>query len=88
MNKKLALLTCLILASFPAMAEIMPCEKLKAEIDGKLQAKGIKSYTLEIVASDSAANPSTEASDTSASSKGKVVGTCDGGTKKIIYTRN
>ena len=85
---KLVLLTCLTLASFPVMAEKLPCEKLKAEIDGKLQAKGVKSYTLEIVASDSATNPTTEASDASASSKGKVVGTCDGGTKKIIYTRN
>lgn len=88
MNKKSALLTCLILASFPAMAEVMSCDKLKAEIDGKLQAKGVKSYTLEIVASDSTAKPTAEASDASASSKGKEVGTCDGGTKKIIYTRN
>ncbi len=46
----------------------------KSEIDAKLQAKGVKSYTLEIVASADVKDE-------------KVVGTCDGGTKKIIYKR-
>jgi hypothetical protein len=51
-----------------------PCEELKDEITKKLDAKGVKGYTLEIVAKDKDA-------------EGKVVGTCEGGTKKIIYTR-
>jgi hypothetical protein len=34
----------------------------------------VKGYTLEIVAKDKDA-------------EGKIVGTCDGGTKKIIYNR-
>ncbi|HYA20458.1 MAG TPA: DUF1161 domain-containing protein [Burkholderiales bacterium] len=51
-----------------------PCEELKAEIDAKLQAKGVPAYTLEIV-------PNEEVGDK------KVVGSCDGGTKKITYTR-
>jgi len=51
-----------------------PCEELKDEITKKLDAKGVKGYTLEIVAKDKDA-------------EGKVVGTCDGGTKKIIYTK-
>ena len=51
-----------------------PCEELKDEITKKLDAKGVKGYTLEIVAKDKDA-------------EGKVVGTCDGGTKKIIYNR-
>lgn len=51
-----------------------PCEELKTEIAKKLDDKGVKSYTLDIVAKDQDA-------------EGKVVGTCEGGTKKIIYRR-
>ncbi len=51
-----------------------PCDELKGEIDAKLQAKGVKSYTLEIVANDAAKDQ-------------KVVGSCEGGAKKIVYTR-
>jgi len=50
------------------------CEELKTEIAAKLDAKGVKSYTLEIVAKDQDA-------------EGKVVGTCGGGTKKIVYRK-
>ncbi len=50
------------------------CEELKTEIAAKLDAKGVKSYTLDIVAKDADAD-------------GKVVGTCEGGTKKIVYKR-
>ncbi len=51
-----------------------PCEELKDEITKKLDAKGVKGYTLEIVAKDKDA-------------EGKTIGTCDGDTKKIIYNR-
>jgi hypothetical protein len=51
-----------------------PCEELKTEIATKLDAKGVKSYTLEIVAQDKDA-------------EGKVVGMCEGGMKKIVYRR-
>jgi len=50
------------------------CEDLKTEIAGKLDAKGVKGYTLDIVAKDQDAD-------------GKVVGTCEGGTKKIVYKK-
>ena len=50
------------------------CEDLKSEIAAKLDAKGVKSYTLEIVAKDQETD-------------GKVVGSCDGGTKKIVYRK-
>ena len=60
-------------AQAPAQAA-KPCEELKDEISKKLDAKGVKGYTLEIVAKDK-------------DSEGKVVGTCDGDTKKIIYTK-
>ena len=52
-----------------------PCDDLKSEIAAKLDAKGVKSYSLDIVPKDQNA-------------EGKVVGTCEGGTKKIMYRRN
>ena len=51
-----------------------PCEELKSEIATKLDAKGVKSYSLEIVPKDQDV-------------EGKVVGGCEGGTKKIVYRR-
>jgi Protein of unknown function (DUF1161) len=51
-----------------------PCEELKSEIATKLDAKGVKGYSLEIVGKDQDA-------------EGKTVGTCEGGTKKIVYSR-
>jgi hypothetical protein len=51
-----------------------PCEELKAEIDAKLQQKGVKTYALDIVPNETVKDE-------------KVVGSCDGGTKKITYKR-
>ncbi len=51
-----------------------PCEELKAEIAKKLEANQVKSYSLEIIAKDKDA-------------EGKVVGTCEGGSKKIVYQK-
>jgi hypothetical protein len=50
------------------------CEDLKAEIGDKLDAKGVKNYSLRIVNAVDAG-------------EGKVVGSCDGGTKNILYAR-
>ena len=73
--KLLAAIGVLLFVSVPAHAQAAkPCEELKDEITKKLDAKGAKGYTLEIVAKDQDA-------------EGKVVGTCDGGTKKIVYTK-
>ena len=51
------------------------CEELKTEIAAKLDAKGVKGYSLDVAAKDA------DAAD------GKVVGTCEGGTKKIVYKK-
>jgi uncharacterized protein DUF1161 len=51
-----------------------PCEDLKAEIAKKLEAKGVTSYTLDVV-------------DKGKEDDGKVVGGCDGATKSIVYSR-
>jgi hypothetical protein len=59
-----------------AFADPKPCEELKQEIEVKIQAAGVTSYTLEIV-------PNAEVKD-----QNMVVGSCENGTKKIIYQRN
>jgi hypothetical protein len=71
--KKLMVVVILLMMASPAFAK-KSCEELKSEIEAKLQAKGVKSYSLEIV-------PNENIKD------GKVVGSCDGGTKKIVYKR-
>ena len=87
--RHLILVAFLSVFSVPAMAS---CDALKEQIDAKLQAKGVKSYTLEIQPAQGAGKEAAAASGVSAApaaqaSKGKVVGTCDGGTKEILYTR-
>ena len=62
------------LAALPAFAGT-PCDELKAKIEATLEKKGVKNYTLDVV----------DAKDTR---EGRVVGTCDGNTRKIIYTRS
>ena len=75
MNKwPLALLLGLLAGA--AVSEPKPCEELRAEIEVKIQAAGVASYTLEIVPNDEDQDPN------------MIVGSCDGGTKKIIYQRN
>jgi hypothetical protein len=69
----LALASTLLCSSFAAQAA-KPCEELKSEIAAKLDAKGVKNYTLDIVTSDQVADK-------------KVIGSCEGGTKKIVYQR-
>jgi Protein of unknown function (DUF1161) len=51
------------------------CEALRAQIEGKIKAAGVASFTVTVV-------------DTTASAAGKVVGSCDKGAKKIIYVQN
>ena len=68
----------LLMSSF-SIAQTAPtarksCEDLKAEITKKLEAKAVTSYSLDVV-------------DKGKEGDGKVVGSCDGGTKSIVYTR-
>jgi hypothetical protein len=70
---------CLVLVaafcSTAALAEIKPCEELKGEIEAKLKAKGVEGYTLEIIPKDQVKDQ-------------KIIGSCEGGSKKISYSRN
>jgi hypothetical protein len=61
-------------APAPAASARKSCDDLKSEIGAKLDAKGVKGYTLSIVTPE-------EAKD------GKVVGSCDGGKQRIVYKR-
>lgn len=74
--KRIAATLVLCALSASVFAAPKPCEELKAEIEAKIQAQNVSSYTLEIVSNDEAKDPS------------MVVGTCDNGTKKIIYQKN
>ena len=74
--KRFALTVICCALATQALAAPKPCEELKAEIEAKIQARGVSSYTLEIV-------PNSEVHD-----QNMVVGSCEGGTKKIIYQKN
>lgn len=51
-----------------------PCDELRQEIADRLDAKGVLHYELTVVTRDAA--------DTR-----KTVGTCNGGTERIVYER-
>lgn len=54
--------------SYPAWAA-KSCEELKAEIEARLQAKGVAAYALEIVSAEVVKDA-------------QIVGSCEGGIKK------
>lgn len=73
-HRLLAVSLSLMSVSTMTQAGGKACEELKAEIAAKLDAKGVKAYSLEILSADAAGD-------------GKEVARCEGGTKKIVYTR-
>lgn len=72
--KKIILALGLLTMAGMAFADGKSCEELKAEIAAKLDAKGVSGYSLEIV-------------DKGTASGGQVVGTCEKGSKEIVYKR-
>jgi uncharacterized protein DUF1161 len=70
----LAIAAVLFVPAYSYAQGAKPCEELKSEIAAKLDAKGVKGYSLEIVPKDQDAD-------------GQVVGTCEGATKKIVYKK-
>ena len=58
----------------PAWAQKKSCDELKSEIEAKIKKNGVEKFSLDVV-------------DKDAQSDGKVVGTCDGGAKKIVYKK-
>ena len=60
--------------SGPALAQKKDCGELKGEIESKIKKNGVEKFSLDVVDADKQA-------------EGKVVGTCDGGAKKIVYKK-
>lgn len=64
----------LLLLAQAAHAAPKPCDELKAEIAAKLDEKGVKGYEITAVENDKVGDAT-------------VIGSCDGGTKKLTYVR-
>jgi hypothetical protein len=65
--------------AFVALLHALPshavsCEDLRVEVESKIRGTGVTLFTVSVV-------------EASASAPGKVVGTCDRGGKKLIYTQ-
>ena len=75
MKVLIAIVASLLIVA-PALAQRKDCGELKAEIDEKIKKNGVKEFTTTIV-------PNEEVKE----GMGAVVGSCDGGTKKIVYKR-
>ncbi|WP_422018409.1 DUF1161 domain-containing protein [Roseateles sp.] len=73
MSKSL-LVALLSLSCCAAFAASKPCDELKAEIAARLDEKGVKGYEITAVENDQVGDA-------------KVIGSCDGGTKKLTYVR-
>jgi hypothetical protein len=75
MKALLAVVAALLIAT-PALAQRKDCGELKTEIEGKIKANGVKEFTLDVVPTEKVKE-----------GDGKVVGSCEGGTQKIVYKR-
>ena len=71
--KTLAVLLSFSLACGTALAA-KPCDELKTEIAAKLDAAKVAGYTLNVVEADKVG-------------EGKIVGSCEHGSKKIVYEK-
>lgn len=50
------------------------CDELRAEVEAKIRGGGVAQFNVSVV-------------DASASSPGRIVGTCERGAKKLLYTQ-
>jgi Protein of unknown function (DUF1161) len=72
MTRTAMALATLTLLSSASFAET--CDTIRAQIDAKVRAAGVQQFTLTTV-------------DAGAKVAGKVVGSCDLGTKQIVYSQ-
>ncbi|KPA89744.1 Protein of unknown function (DUF1161) [Pseudomonas asplenii] len=75
--KKLILALGLLSIAGTTLAAGKPCDELEREIKDKLESKGVHGYSLQIL--DRATGEK--------GADGKVVATCEAGTKVITYKR-
>lgn len=71
---RLTSLAALLVLAGAATAQAADCESLRAGIDARIKATGVSDHKLTIV-------------DANAVTAARVVGRCDLGTKKILYSR-
>lgn len=71
---RLALLTAAALFAAPAAQADMSCDALVEKIKGQLKNQGVDSYALGIVPAEAVRDRT-------------VVGSCDNGTRRIVYRR-
>ena len=72
MHRSIAVAIALLLAGSFSHGQQNNCGTIRAQIEAKIRGSGVASFSLQIVEAD-------------VKSAGKVVGTCDLGTKKIVY---
>jgi hypothetical protein len=72
--KNVLLAVGLMMMAGSAVAAGKPCAQLQAEIDAKIKANGASGYSLEVV-------------ERGTNASGEVVGTCEGGTRQIVYRK-
>jgi len=65
----------LALAGATAMAAPSTCDALREQIEAKIRAAGVAQFSVTVI-------------DAAASAPGKVVGTCERGTRRIVYHRH
>jgi hypothetical protein len=72
MSKHAILLTLLLAGTASAAST---CEELRTQIEAKIRANGVASFSVGVV-------------DAGASAPGRVVGSCDRGARKIVYVQH
>lgn len=73
--KKYILTSSLMFMAFSASAGVLSCDDLKAKIEKKVTAKGVKEYGMTIVTKDTKI-------------AGRVLGTCEKGSMKIVHEKS
>jgi hypothetical protein len=73
--KRAILTISLLFMAFSASAGVLSCDDLKAKIEKKVAGKGVKDYPMVVVSKDTQI-------------KGRVLGSCDKGTMKIIHQKS
>jgi hypothetical protein len=56
-------------------ASATPCDTVKAQVEARIKDHGVKAYSLDVVAAADVKDQ-------------KVVGSCEGGKKKLVYKRS
>ena len=74
MIRGMAIAMVLIALSAPAWAARKDCAELKSEIQQRISSNGVVAFTLDVV-------------EVATPEQGKVVGSCDGGSRKIVYLK-